>query len=196
VILDNACQFRERGNTWIDGIEIEYFKNPPSQIRKYFASESSSPHTAHMLAYGELVYCESEEVKELIKEAKIIIDKRPTKLNAIQVEFEKYFVDDLFKDLEDSILNKDDVASIIIRNKLIDRCVDVFCKVHQIRREKDKRIYEQIKSIDKRFLISLKSALNENWEEMNDLKGLTGLTEDLLGGPRSKEWIIKSDLDL
>ena len=33
VILDPSCAYRERGNTWIKGVEIEYFQNPPEQIR-------------------------------------------------------------------------------------------------------------------------------------------------------------------
>ena len=54
IILDPKCEYRERGNLWIKGIEIEYFKNPPAQIRSYFNKEKKSPHTAHMLAFGEI----------------------------------------------------------------------------------------------------------------------------------------------
>ena len=32
VILDPKCDYKIRGNTWINDIGIEYFKNPPTQI--------------------------------------------------------------------------------------------------------------------------------------------------------------------
>lgn len=196
LILKNECHYRERGNTWIDGVEIEYFKNPPKQIRSYFNKESNSPHTADMLACGNLVHCSSEEVQDLISEAKQIIDKKPPILNATEIELEKYFLDDQFKDLEDSVINDDRLASSIIRSKLINRCIDVFCKVHQIRRDKDKRLKEQINALDNSYIDSVSSALIEQWSEITKIGELRVLAEDLLGGRRSKEWILKSELDI
>lgn len=196
LILKNGCKYRERGNIWINGVEIEYFKNPPNQIRNYFKKEFKSPHTAHMLAFGKLVYCSSEEVNKLINEAKQIINRKPPKLNPTQIEFEKYFIDDQFKDLEDSIINSDEVASIIIRNKAINRCIDIFCNMHQIRRDKDKRLNQQISTIDENYLKSVNSALAEGWNKLNRIEELRILTEELLGGRRSKEWILKSELDI
>ena len=196
VILKNGCQYRERGNTWIGGVEIEYFKNPPSQIRSYFKKELRSPHTAHMLAFGRLVYSSSDEVKDLISEAKQIIAKQPPKISATQIELEKYFIDDQFKDLEDSIINEEELASIIIRNKTINRCIDIFCSIHQIRRDKDKRLKEQIKAIDENYLNSMNASLLESWNKLGNIEELRILTEELLGGRRSKEWILKTDLDI
>ena len=42
VILNPECDYRERGNLWIKGIEIEYFKNPPVQIKSYFQKEKKN----------------------------------------------------------------------------------------------------------------------------------------------------------
>ena len=75
VILHPDCDYRERGNTWINQIEIEYFKNPPQQIRSYFKTEVS-PHTADMLAKGNIRFQGDPVVTELVAEAKQILQQR------------------------------------------------------------------------------------------------------------------------
>lgn len=37
IILAEESDWRERGNRYVDGCLIEYFANPPRQIRTYFA---------------------------------------------------------------------------------------------------------------------------------------------------------------
>ena len=86
LILDEKCDYRERGNTWINGVEIEYFKNSPEQIRTYFKREQASPHTAHMLAKGKLVFQKSPLVAKLIKEAELELTKLVNPLKEFQLE--------------------------------------------------------------------------------------------------------------
>ena len=195
VILDNNCDYRERGNTWINGIEVEYFKNSPVQIRSYFKKEKEC-HTAYMLALGKVVYQKSEIVTELISEAKEILNQELPKLSKIEIEIEKYFIDDVFKDFEDAIINNNFLGVQIIRNKLINRCIDVFCKFHQTRRTKDKRLSEQINKLDNVFNEKINLALSEKWNENLGLEQLKIATENLLGGCRKKEWVLRTKLDI
>lgn len=196
IILAPTCTYRERGNLWINGIEIEYFKNPPIQIKNYFEKEEKSPHTAHMLAYGEIMYSESTIIDVLVATAKTIIQQTPPKLKNVEIEFEKYCIDDFYKDFEDALINKDFVGTNIIRTKIVNRSIDIFCKIHQIRRGKDKRLSKQIEVVDPTFYQQIYLTLNENWEEITAIEQLRILTENLLGGRRTLEWTLRSKLDL
>lgn len=196
LILSPDCDYRERGNTWINGVEIEYFKNPPAQIRSYFKKEQKSPHTAHMLAFGELVYGDSEVIHELIGEAKAMIGAKPLKLRGFEIELEKYFLDDMYKDLEDALTHENFMGANLIRAKMINRCIDIFCKIYQIRRGKDKRLNQQIESIDPAFLKGIELAMGERGNGIALITQLREDTEKLLGGRRTQEWKLRSGLDL
>lgn len=196
VILDPKCDYRERGNLWINDIEIEYFKNPPAQTKSYFKKETESPITAHMFAYGELVFSKSEMVEELIATAKTIIKEKPPILKGFEIEFEKYFIDDYFKDFEDALINEDFLGANIIRHKIVNRCIDIFCKLHQVRRGKDKKLSKQMEQLDPIFNDGISLTLKEDWNVMTSIKKLRIATENLLGGARTKEWKLRSKLDL
>ncbi|MFK8164632.1 MAG: nucleotidyltransferase domain-containing protein, partial [Lewinella sp.] len=192
VILRPDCDYRERGNTWINGIEIECFKNPPAQIKTYFAREQARPHTAHMLAHGHIAYSSSSIVEELVATAKSIITQVPPTLKPHELEFHKYFLDDDYKDLEDAILNKDAVGTALIRHKIINRCINVCCAVHRVRRGKDKRLVDQLDAIDSDFAAALRAAVGESGGQITSIVALRTNTEDLLGGSRSLEWRMRS----
>ena len=196
VILGPDCDYRERGNTWIDGIEVEYFKNPPAQIVVYFEREKASPHTAHMLAHGHIAYSVSPIVDELVSTARAIIDEVPPALKPHELEFEKYFLDDYYKDLEDAMVNGDMLGTTLIRYKIVNKSIDVFCKTHQLRRGKDKRLGEQLGKVDVAFAEAVRHALGEDWAETGDILALRVAAERLLGGGRSLEWGLRSLLDL
>jgi predicted nucleotidyltransferase len=196
VILSPDCDYRERGNTWIDGIEIEYFKNPPAQISTYLEREKARPLAAHMLAHGHIAYNASPIIDELVAAAGAIIDEAPPALTPHELAFEKYFLDDYYKDLEDAQINKDVLGTSLIRHKIINRCIDVFCKAHRVRRGKDKRIEEQLRNIDPAFITCIAAALSEPPLKTGSITTLRIATERLLGGARSKEWKLRSGLDL
>ncbi len=196
VILHPDCTYRERGNTWIDGIEVEYFKNPPAQIKVYFAREKERPLTAHMLAFGTIAFSKSSIIHELVSTAKSIIAQLPPPLKPHELEFHKYFLDDYFKDLEDAIVREDPIGANLIRQKIVNRCIDIFCKTHQVRRGKDKRLREQLGSIDVAFQQNILTALSEHWQATTSIMALKIITERLLGGRRSQEWKMRSELDL
>ncbi len=191
VILDSKCTFRERGNTWINGIEIEYFKNPPVQIRQYFNTEKS-PHTAHMLAHGKILFQKEPLVAQLIKEAEAIWNRPPDPLKHFQIELAKYGLDDLEKDLNDALLNKDGLAVELIRADIIKQCIDVFFQLKRERRYKNKRLNLQIQQLDPVFL----RLLENSFLEINNTFKLIQYTEKLLGGKRTTEWALRSPLDI
>lgn len=190
LLLKDTCTYRERGNTWINGIEVEYFKNPPQQIRSYFKKEKS-PHTAHMLWYGQIVFHHSNVVHDLRAEAKEVLDKIPLLPSDTQIELHKYFLDDLLKDLED--VREDQIALSVIKGKLVNRCIDIFYAMQQVRRPKDKTLSKSLRNLDGKFHNTIYAFINEEEESTQKLIDKMSL---LLNGWRSKEWVLRTPLDL
>jgi predicted nucleotidyltransferase len=195
VIIDEKCNYRERGNLWIEGVEIEYFKNPPKQIRSYFKKEKD-PHTADMLADSKVIYKSSEIIDELIDEARQILRVTNAKPDINELELFKYVVDDLFKDLEDCLVKNDKIGFSLVKTKLIDESIFIFIKLKQVRETKRKKLFAKIKDLDSEFAELIAGAVEERLLEKEKISNLVKYIENLLGGKRTKKWVLKSDLDL
>ncbi len=195
LISKPSCDYRERGNTWIKGIEIEYFMNPPQQIRKYFELEMNSPHTANMLATGKLVFQKDEAVQQLIIEAKEILQQGPSEIKVFEIELAKYFLDDKLKDFDDIINTQDETAKQLIKFEILNFCINTFCKKHKIWRAKDKNLQKQLAQIDQRFADLLNLGITQKWEPDFFQNYKKELTRSLFG-PREKEWKLRSALGL
>ncbi len=195
VLLEKA-KMRERGNTWINGVEIEYFINPVNQVRYYFKTEigNKAPYTAHMFANSKILYQKDKIINQLIKEAKAILKKKIPAIKKMDLEFARYSIDDTQKDLEDVYLKKDIFAFSFIVNNLLSECLDLFFKVNRISKEKSKRLQEQLKSIDKNFEKLYMSALIERDidKKYKNINKLVNYIEKSIGGKRPKEWILRS----
>jgi hypothetical protein len=193
IILDKA-DWRERGNTWVDGMEVEYFMNPVKQIRKYFKGEGGK-HTAHMLANSTIIYRKGKAVDQLIKEAKAILAKKPPAMSKVQKENAKYQLDDNFKDLEDVYLNEDWFAFELQAHELLYSCLSTFCAYNRIVPEKIKRLRQQLTFIDKEFAGLYAAAMEKDTaRKFQALRKLTAYTEKLVGGKRPREWKLRGPL--
>lgn len=195
-VLLKESKFRSRGNTWINGIEIEYFINPIKQVRYYFKTEigSKAPSTAHMFANSKILYQKDKTVNQLIKEADKIIKKKMPAMKKMDLEFAKYIIDDERKDLEDVYLKKDVFAFSFVSGNLLQRCLDLFFKIHRIPKEKPKRLQKHIRSLDKKFEKLYTNALIEKNidKQFASANKVVDYVENLIGGRRPKEWILRS----
>ena len=193
-VLLKESKTRERGNTWIEGVEIEYFMNPIEQVRHYFKKEVDSPATAHMFANSKILYQEGGIVNQLIKEAKKIIKKPTKKMSRMDVEVAKYIIDDMGKDFEDVYLKKDSFAFSEVANEILNESIKLFFKVKRKTKEKSKRLKSQLESLDKNFANLYSSAITETDtdKKYKKIKKLVRYIEDYLGGKRLKEWKIRS----
>jgi hypothetical protein len=59
-----------------------------------------------------------------------------------------------------------------------------------------KVLRSQIELLNPSFLKKIEQSLNENWANMASIEVLRIATENLLRGRRSKEWKLRSQLDL
>ena len=195
LILDEKCEYRERGNTWIDGIEIEYFKNTPQQIRKYFVEEVKSPHTAHMLVHSSVEYSNSLVINELIEEAKLTLANVPKPMHSVQKELAKYHIDDQWKDYQDALMNENIFSRKFILFDLVNKLVDTTCQFYKLRRDKAKKLEVQLARVDHEITLLLKNVLAAQnvEEEAQHLENLKNYTENKIGGRRTKEWKLYED---
>lgn len=191
IILDKS-ETRTRGNTEVDGIEIEYFINPVEQIRSYLKKEQSR-HTAHMLTHSLVLYQRGNVLDKLIAEARIAFRKKLPPLSGVKKKLAVYALDDLQKDLEDVQVKKDEASVRLLCGKLLDKCVDVYFAVKRLPREKDKRLLETLRNIDSVFAKLVENATSHRY---GDVIKLVAYTEKLLGGKRAKNWELKGSLEL
>lgn len=93
---------RQRLQRLFHGVPTEIFVNPPSMIRKYFASEHQEgrPSTAHMLVTGFPVLALDPVVSELRAEAQTWLQQAPT-ITAQNLLWRRYGIVDLLDNARD-----------------------------------------------------------------------------------------------
>ncbi|MCD4694392.1 nucleotidyltransferase domain-containing protein [bacterium] len=194
-IILKESDFRERGNIWIKGVEIEYFLNPVKQIKHYLKKEQNSSHasTVNILLNSKVVYNNDNEVKYLIDRAKNILEV-DRKISKEQIKMYKYSLDDLKRKLENVYLKKDVFTFYLIAHQIILKLLDFFCKIESISKEENKEIGRRIIKKDVDFY-NLFIEVNEIQEFEKKYKALNKLIiyiEKKLGGKKTKEWKIRT----
>jgi len=108
IILDEAVEYRERGNKIIDGLLIEYFANPPRQIRSYFREDyqAISPHSQTQFVTGEILFDTNGVVAELKQEAIAMMALNFEDIRPRADELVKYGIWDMLDDLLDMYENE------------------------------------------------------------------------------------------
>ena len=78
LILADTVEYRERGNRRIDGLLIEYFANPPKQIRQYFKEDYQSidPMSQTQFATGRILQDATGVVAKLKEEAEEMLKQK------------------------------------------------------------------------------------------------------------------------
>lgn len=104
IILADGTAWRERGDVRVDGFLIEYFANPPSQIRAYFEGEypANSRITATLVATGRVLFDKTGTIAEIRREARRWIRKPFAKPGKLAIESAKYGLWDNLDDLQDT----------------------------------------------------------------------------------------------
>jgi len=103
IILLNDVTWRERGNQIIDGFLIEYFANPPGQIRHYFQDDFNKHRTMSMVRFqtGEISFDYTGIIKELKLEAYGWLKKNYETINETVLEIKKYGLWDTLDNVKD-----------------------------------------------------------------------------------------------
>ncbi|KKI90074.1 DNA polymerase [Bacillus sp. SA1-12] len=103
ILLSDEANWRERGNKQIDKYLIEYFVNPPRQIRQYFQEDFRDHRTMSMVQFltGQVLFDKTGVIEELKREAQEWINKKHEKPNYILQEIKKYGIWDTCDNLQD-----------------------------------------------------------------------------------------------
>lgn len=104
VILAEGTDWRERGNRVINGFLIEYFANPPGQIRRYFSGDynDNCKDAATQFVTGRIYLDKNGLVAKLKTEASTWLSKPFLPMDPRSVDFAKYGLWDNLDDLEDA----------------------------------------------------------------------------------------------
>ncbi len=103
LILSDEVNWRKRGNVVVDRYLIEYFANPPKQIKKYFEEDHKNgrPHSMVQFLTGRTVFDKFGEIEILKDEAKVWFNKEYKELKNSPLELTKYHLWDTLDNLTD-----------------------------------------------------------------------------------------------
>ncbi|HLC70226.1 MAG TPA: nucleotidyltransferase domain-containing protein [Patescibacteria group bacterium] len=108
IILSDKIKWRERGNTIVDGILIEYFANPIKQHEKYYSVQAKEGRRANarMIATGKVISDRSGHVAKMQMRARTIMQQKFKAVGGIDLENLKYFLWDDLDNLKGLYLEK------------------------------------------------------------------------------------------
>lgn len=103
IVTSEENEWRERGNKIVDGYLIEYFVNPPKQIRAYFREDyqSNSITAPTQFATGRILLDKDGSIAQLKKEAEDWINREFKELDATSLSIMKYGLWDSLDNLRD-----------------------------------------------------------------------------------------------
>lgn len=130
-----AAPRRQRRNFVLDGLEIELFINPPSQVRRYFADGRG--HDPHMFAHGRALYDPQGVVARLQAEARQIWEAGPAPPDEPPAWLERYFPADLLRDLAD--VGDDEATASLLIAALVERLLATHYRLNRRWSAKAKR---------------------------------------------------------
>lgn len=201
IVLTKTDNWRKRGNIVEEGIEVEYFINPVKQIEQYFKSEyPNGKNTADMFVNSIILENKSPEFEILLSLASEYMNKELPNLSDDDIYSFKYILDDLRKDLDDTVNIDDEIAFYLIFNTIINECLTIFAKVNKIYLNKSKRLIKTLEKNNKCkiFTSLLKNAIKANIS-INTLEKkykiiieLINYCESLIGGARPDEYSFES----
>ena len=104
ILLKSTIKWRERGNEIVDGFLIEYFSNPPQQVRQYFKEDFADNRNmcATQFATGRIVFDRDGEISRLQREAERWIRKPFKRPDRVQTLAAKYNLWDQLDNFQDS----------------------------------------------------------------------------------------------
>ena len=129
LLLNDKVKYRVRGNKIVDGLLIEYFANPKSQIKKYFKEDYKNvrPMSHTQFITGKIIMDKTGDLKKLKEEAKKMLKKNYEDINTSISDIDKYTMWDMLDDLKDIYETKREDFDFIYYCNL-DRLLGIYMK--------------------------------------------------------------------
>ena len=145
IILDDGVKWRERGNKVVDNHLIEYFANPPRQIKEYFQEDYAAGciTTATQFVTREILWDPEGVVAALKREAKKWVRKRFPCPSKARIELWKYNIWDDLDGIEDAF-EKESPSLSFAYFRAIGRWLEIYCKFLEYPLPKDCKVVEML----------------------------------------------------
>ena len=130
IVMSDACEFRERGNVFIDGMLVEYFVNPVFKIEETMERDFKDygGATANMYGYGKILYDRTGQVARLQQLALSYLDKGFAPLTEYQLKNDLYHIWDDMDEFLSAV--KQGLSTHILYGQLVSHLVNLYMK-HQ-----------------------------------------------------------------
>ncbi|HKZ40031.1 MAG TPA: nucleotidyltransferase domain-containing protein [Candidatus Hodarchaeales archaeon] len=147
IILPENVGWRERGNKIVDGFLIEYFSNPPAQIRRYFKDdfEEFSRMSPTQFSTGRILYDQRGIVSSLKHEATEIMNHRFRPLSELEISRGKYNLWDILDDFQ-SAVEEGNPSLVHLFHSSVKEAIDFFRKYLGYDRLTPSKIYKILTS--------------------------------------------------
>lgn len=111
-IITKNVDWKERGNKIINGIMIEYFINPISELYNYMEDDHIRRKrmlTASMIGYGKIIFDKTGEITKLKEDALKYYDKDFLEPDKNEIMCNNYMCWDLMDELNDKLNNNENI---------------------------------------------------------------------------------------
>lgn len=211
LILPEGTNWRERGNIILDGILIEYFANPPQQIKAYFKEDYTDGNYMSPTQFltGLVIFDKIGIIPQLQKVAQTYKDKAFPRTPAPLVELQKYSLWDTLDNVQDSYERKSKDFFLVYYTalhhlyetyaKYLRYPVSGFAKVYDtLTNNISRKKYLLTSFPDTQFVTLFEKAIQlQDTDAMT--QSITSLTEYVLkkmGGLQIDGWKLRSPLSL
>lgn len=166
-IITKEISYKERGNKIIDGIMIEYFMNPLSEVYKYLENDFKNRRRiadANMYANGVILFDKTGEIEKLKNDSKKYYDLDFDDPDNNKVMINNYTCWDLMDEINDKkdnneeydllywMLLKELISNYYYKNKI---ATVPFTKIEKIFKDKEYRKKYHLKNIPPQEFVDL-----------------------------------------
>jgi predicted nucleotidyltransferase len=180
--------WRQRRLLQVDGIEVDLFINPVSQIRAEFGL-TDHPSTIHMFAHGRILHDPENIMADLAGEARRIWERGRPGIPPEDLWRVRYMPADLLNDSHD-LLDVDKEAATHLLHRTLEATIDAHYRIQPRWPVKPKYLLADLSAHAPALEILVRRVLDghlptiERWEALQDLVDRVLLP---IGG-RSPEW--------
>ncbi len=114
--------WRRRRTTYVDGVEVEMFINPPQRIVAEI--EDPEPSTTHMFATGVALHDPEGMVAALRAQARATLERGPDAPGPIPALLHRYFPVDVLKDIRDAAGSGDGATAALLIGTAVQAAVE------------------------------------------------------------------------
>lgn len=202
-IVTTDISYKQRGNVIVDGIMIEYFMNPLSELYKYLENDYKQRRRladANMYGHGVILFDKNGEIEKLKKYSLKYYDMDFDEPEKNTILYNNYVCWDLMDEIKDKIDNNENfdldyymllkelISNYYYKNKI---ATVPFTKIEKIFRNENYRKKYHIKNMPtKKFVDLVLDAIdNKSFDNINELYNF------VMGEFKITDFILKTEIN-